>query len=187
VCAHPKGVSYISCPFATILLLCVMSRVRETQATSQRVVHDTPFSFDTKGVSCLFRCVMSLPVCRVFSCVSCLLLCVMSHAVCHVFSYGVATVSRIDKIIGLFCRISSLLYVSFAKETYTFIDPTNCSHPICVMSHAVCHISDRETQQTLQRVAHDTPFLFDTEGVSCLFLCGLSLPMCHVFSCVSCL
>jgi len=38
----------------------------------------------------------------------------MSHAhVCHksllTHSYGVATVSRIDKIIGLFCRISSLL------------------------------------------------------------------------------
>ena len=44
--------------------------------------------------------------------------------------YGVATVSRIDKIIGLFCRIASLLWVSFAKETYNFIDPTCCSHPI---------------------------------------------------------
>ena len=46
--------------------------------------------------------------------------------------YGVATVSRIDWIIGLFCRISSLLQGSFAKETYHFIDPTNWSHPICV-------------------------------------------------------
>jgi len=43
---------------------------------------------------------------------------------------GVATVSRIDKIIGLFCRILSLLLGSFAKETYNFIDPTNQSHPI---------------------------------------------------------
>ena len=53
----------------------------------------------------------------------------MSHVNkwCH---YVVATVSRIDKIIGLFCRMASLLYVSFAKETYNFIDPTNCSHPI---------------------------------------------------------
>ena len=49
-------------------------------------------------------------------------------------SYGVATVSttvsRIDKIIGLFCRILSLLEGSFAKETFNFIDPTNQSHPI---------------------------------------------------------
>jgi len=31
------------------------------------------------------------------------------------FVYGVATVSRIDKIIGLFCRIASLLGL-FCKE-----------------------------------------------------------------------
>jgi len=63
----------------------------------------------------------------------------MSH-VAHI--YGVATVSRIDKIIGLSCRISSLLWGSFAKETYILIDPTHRSHPIVmsrmytwVMSH----------------------------------------------------
>ena len=44
--------------------------------------------------------------------------------------YGVATVSRIDKIIGLFCRIASVFQGSFAKETYNFMDPTSQSHPI---------------------------------------------------------
>ena len=44
--------------------------------------------------------------------------------------YGVATISRLDKIIVLFCRIASLLWGSFAKETYNLIDPTNISHPI---------------------------------------------------------
>jgi len=34
------------------------------------------------------------------------------------FEYGVATISRLVKIISLFCRISSLLYGSFGKETY---------------------------------------------------------------------
>ena len=34
------------------------------------------------------------------------------------------------KLIGIFCRIASLLQVSFAKETYNFIDPTKCRHPI---------------------------------------------------------
>ena len=34
------------------------------------------------------------------------------------------------EIIGLFCRTSSLLLGSFAKEPYNFIDPTNQSHPI---------------------------------------------------------
>ena len=45
-------------------------------------------------------------------------------------SYGVATISRFLKIIGLFCRISSLLQGSFVKETYNFKEPTNRSHPI---------------------------------------------------------
>ena len=45
-------------------------------------------------------------------------------------SYGVATISRLLKIIGLFCRISSLLQGSFAKKTLTFEEPTNRSHPI---------------------------------------------------------
>jgi len=54
---------------------------------------------------------------------------VMSHVRSHVL-YGVATVSRIDTIICLFCRILFLLLGSFAKETYNFIDPTNHSHPI---------------------------------------------------------
>jgi len=44
----------------------------------------------------------------------------------------------IDKIIGLSCRMRSLLWGSFAKETYDFIDPTNISHPI---AHVIspCH------------------------------------------------
>ena len=44
--------------------------------------------------------------------------------------YGVTTISRLLKIIGLFCRISSLLYGSFAKETYDFKEPTTRSNPI---------------------------------------------------------
>jgi len=43
--------------------------------------------------------------------------------------YGVVTISRVLKIIGLFCRISPLLWGSFAKETYHFKEPTNRSHP----------------------------------------------------------
>ena len=43
------------------------------------------------------------------------------------------------KIIGLFCRISSLLYGSFAKETYNFIDPTKRSHPMYVSGLQNCN------------------------------------------------
>ena len=43
---------------------------------------------------------------------------------------GVSTDSRLLEITGLFCRISSLLYGSFVKETYRFKEPTNRSHTI---------------------------------------------------------
>ena len=43
---------------------------------------------------------------------------------------GVATISTLLKNIGPFCRISSLLQGSFAKEDYNFKEFTNRSHPI---------------------------------------------------------
>ena len=46
------------------------------------------------------------------------------------YTYGVATVSGLLKIIGLFYKILSLLLGFFAKETYNFKEPTNRSHPI---------------------------------------------------------
>ena len=52
------------------------------------------------------------------------------YAECLRECYGVATCSRLLKIIGLFCRLSSLLQGSFTKETYNFKEPTNRSHPI---------------------------------------------------------
>ena len=45
-------------------------------------------------------------------------------------SYGVALVSRIDKIIGLFCKRALQKRQYSAKQTYNFIDPTDRSHPI---------------------------------------------------------
>ena len=44
--------------------------------------------------------------------------------------YGVALGSRIDKIIGLFCKRALQKRLYSAKETCNFIDPTNRSHPI---------------------------------------------------------
>jgi len=44
--------------------------------------------------------------------------------------YGVATVSRIDKIMGLFYKRALYKRRYSAKETYDLIDPTNSSHPI---------------------------------------------------------
>jgi len=52
----------------------------------------------------------------------------------------VATVSRINKIVGLACRILAFLQGSFAKETFNFIDPTNQSHPISSSLCLFCHV-----------------------------------------------
>ena len=41
------------------------------------------------------------------------------------YCYGVAMMSRLLETKGLFCRISSLLQFSFAKETYNYKEPTN--------------------------------------------------------------
>ena len=48
----------------------------------------------------------------------------------YVETYGVSTISRLLKNVGLFCRISSLLQGSFAKATCNFKEPTNRSHRI---------------------------------------------------------
>jgi len=48
--------------------------------------------------------------------------------------YGVATISRLLKITGLFCRLSSLLQGSFAKETCNFKDGQ------CRKVHIMCRI-----------------------------------------------
>jgi len=47
--------------------------------------------------------------------------------------YAVASVSRIDKMIGLFCKKPYKRdYV--LQETYNLVDPTNRSHSICFNS-----------------------------------------------------
>ena len=101
------------------------------------------YSFTYNTTHVLYSCVVLMSLsCVVLVSLSCVVLIHIQHHSCVVlihiqhseclrkYTYGVATVSRIDKIIGLFCRISSLLEGSFAKETYNFIDPTSQSQPI---------------------------------------------------------
>ena len=45
--------------------------------------------------------------------------------------YGVATISRMLKNIGLFCKRALQKRPIFCKETYIFKHPTNRSHLIC--------------------------------------------------------
>jgi len=74
--------------------------------------------------------------------------------------YGVATITRLLKIVVLFCRESSLLHGFFAKETYDFKDPTNRSHPICVWERVsgiwICKVNrdNMSYYDTLQHTAH---------------------------------
>jgi len=46
------------------------------------------------------------------------------------YGYGVASASRIDLYMGLFCKRALQKRQHSAKETYHLIDPTNRSHPI---------------------------------------------------------
>ena len=55
--------------------------------------------------------------------------CVAVHYSC-LCRCKLATMNRLLKIISLFCRISSLLKGSSAKETYNLKKPTHRSHPI---------------------------------------------------------
>ena len=46
------------------------------------------------------------------------------------FAYGVATISRIDQITGLFCKRALEKRGYSAIENYDFKEPTNRSHPV---------------------------------------------------------
>ena len=46
----------------------------------------------------------------------------------HAYTYGVATIRRLLKIIGLFCKRDLQKRPIFSKETCTFNEPTNRSH-----------------------------------------------------------
>ena len=48
----------------------------------------------------------------------------------RMYCYGVASISRFLKVVGLFCRIQSLLQGSFAKETGNCKEATNRRHSI---------------------------------------------------------
>ena len=66
-----------------------------------------------------------------------------------------ATISRLLKIIGLVCRISSLFQGFFAKETYHLKEPTNRSHPITHNRNSLQQTATRcdEHCNTLQHTA----------------------------------
>ena len=64
--------------------------------------------------------------CAAGDCVACCWKCADGDCV----AYGVALVSRIDKIKGLFCKRALQKRQYSAIETYNLIDLTDRSHPI---------------------------------------------------------
>jgi len=59
-----------------------------------------------------------------------------------VYIYGVATISRLLKIIGLFCKRALQKRLYSAKETCNFKVPTNRSHPISIFDKvSMTHMS----------------------------------------------
>ena len=54
----------------------------------------------------------------------------IQHDIQCLISYGVATISRLLQIIGLFRKRALYKRRYSAKETYHFKEPTNRSHPI---------------------------------------------------------
>ena len=85
------------------------------------------------------RCIVLQCVAVCYSVVQC------DAVICSAVQCGAACVKWLKNQIadsiwggyGLFCRISSLLQGSFAKETYNWIDPTNRSHPIVISTLVV--------------------------------------------------
>jgi len=55
------------------------------------------------------------------------------------YTYGVATVSRLFKMIGLFCKRALYKRLYSTKETYNFKEPTNVSQTICVRVDECTH------------------------------------------------
>jgi len=69
--------------------------------------------------------------------------------------FGVASISRIDQIIGLLCKRALLKRQDSAKETYNLIEPTDCSHPICICKHRFQIISICVCTCTSRRMCKD--------------------------------
>ena len=114
------------------MCLCVCVYACPTLTTSTRLI--SVWLTGNVFISPLALCVC---VC-VCACI-CVCVCVcMSHfdylyktsSLGLLIMYGVDTISRLLKIIGLFCERALWKRLYSAKETWTFKEPTNRSHPI---------------------------------------------------------
>jgi len=82
---------------------------------SHTYVQITVYLLADKGRLCISAYIVEIP---------------LTHSLTNVYGYGVATIGRLLKIIGLFCERALQKRLYFAKETCNFKEPTNRSHPI---------------------------------------------------------
>jgi len=66
-------------------------------------------------------------------------------------AYGVATISRILEIIGLFCKPALQKRLYSVRETYNFQEPTNRSHPMSSFTTNVRLTTPRHLQLHVTR------------------------------------
>ena len=71
------------------------------------------------------------------------------------YTYGVATISRLLKFIGLFCKRARLKSRYYANETYIFKEPTNRSNPVTLLLNLV-HINANHVTHMILGASHIT-------------------------------
>jgi len=96
-------------------------------------------------------------------------------------TYGVALLSRIDKIRGLFCKKALQKRQYSAKKTYNFIDATDHRHPITWttghITSTTCHIMHDTSHQKRKE---DHPGHFEAAQVKPrLVRCGQRVSTWH--------
>jgi len=95
--------------------------------------------------------------------------------VCMFVTYGVASVSKVDKMTGLFCKRALENRLYSAQKTYNFKEPTNRSHPISVYVYAyvyVCtHIHSGAASCLSTRSTHTLPFDLVTQVCVTCVIC----------------
>ena len=98
----------------------------------------------------------SSPPCTSLMCAKC------GHArfiLADVYGYGVPLVSRIDIILGLFCKRALLKRQCSAKEIYNYIDPTYRSHPHTgIYCNTLQHTAKRKWKYMCQWNMHNETY-----------------------------
>ena len=84
----------------------------------------------------------------------------------HFSHYGVATISRMLKNIGLFCKRALQKRPVFCKETCIFKHPTNRSHPIAMHESYDLSLLKAINYNRLQQTATDCNTLQHTASLS---------------------